>query len=180
MNKTFVYKELDTFKLLYTTYVRPHLEFAISVWNPNLKKDQQLIEHVQRRATKLIPCLKDMSYEDRLRELSLTSLMVRRIRGDLIQYYKIKNKLELVTWSNGPKIAHYFSACGPSANLRGHDYKLVKEPAYKLRGPRCHFFSNRIVNYWNSLSSDVVNSTSLNLFKSKLDEFMENNMDIFV
>ena len=69
---------------LYKSIVRPNLEYCNSVWSPNYKENMQLLEGVQRRVTKLVPAVKNMRYEDRLRTLKLTSLVYRRLRGDLI------------------------------------------------------------------------------------------------
>ena len=65
------------------------MEYCIQVWNPYLQKDIQLLEQIQRRATKLIPALKNVSYEQRLKILKLTTLKTRRIRGDLIEVFKL-------------------------------------------------------------------------------------------
>ena len=75
--------------LLYTSLVRPHLEYANVVWGPKYKLDQQKVERVQRRSTKMIENIKYLSYQERLRYLDLPSLLHRRLRGDMIETYKI-------------------------------------------------------------------------------------------
>jgi hypothetical protein len=77
--------------LLLCQYCRPHLEYAEAVWSPSKVGDKDVIENVQRRATKQIPSLKNLEYTDRLKKLKMPTLKSRRLRGDMIETFKIIN-----------------------------------------------------------------------------------------
>ena len=96
LRKTFKFFNAEIFKILYPTFVRPHLEYASSVWNSISMQHETKLEGIQRRATKMVVETRTMEYEDRLKALGLTTLELRRKRGDLIQTYKIINGFEEV------------------------------------------------------------------------------------
>ena len=89
INRNFIYLTPDSFVTLYKTLIRAHLEYAVSVWNPHYQTLIEKLEKVQKRATKLVITIKKLHYEERLQRLKLPTLKYRRIRGDMIELYKI-------------------------------------------------------------------------------------------
>ena len=95
-----MYKEKDLIILLYKTIVRPHLEYCIQAWRPYRKKDIDKLERVQRTATKMIPKLRNISYEMRLKKCGLTTPETRRLRRNQIEVFKILNRYENIDRNN--------------------------------------------------------------------------------
>ena len=89
ISRTISNRSEDIMANLYKSLVRPHLEYCVQAWRPHYQKDIDLLERVQRRATRMIEGYKAMPYEERLRMLGLTALETRRLRGDLIETFKI-------------------------------------------------------------------------------------------
>ena len=124
--RTFENKDKTTMITLYKALVRPHLEYANQVWAPYLIKHITSIENIQRRLTRMIPGLSELSYEQRLRVLNLPSLSYRRLRGDMIELYKI------ITNKYDPEITAGMISFSNTTHTRGNNYKIQKNRA-KLR-----------------------------------------------
>ena len=143
--------------------VRPHLEYCIQAWRPYRKKDIDTLERIQRRATKMIPELRDLSYEERLKECGLTTLETRRLRGDQIEVFKILNGYENID-------RNMFFSLKKDSRTRGREVKLVKDQC--RLDIRKHSFSQRAIHEWNKLSTDCVTASSVNMFKNKVDTYL--------
>ena len=93
MKRSYNTRDEMTMCTLYKAIVIPHLEYGNAIRGHFYQNDINKIESIQRRATKLISHLKDKTYEDRLRDLELPSLIYRRRRGDMILIFKVMNGL---------------------------------------------------------------------------------------
>jgi len=167
VKRTFKHLTPNIFNQLYKSLVRPHLEYASWVWAPHLKSDMDAIERVQRKATKLVTKIRDLSYEERLRQLDLPTTHFRRRRSDLIQTYKITNGIDLINQDTRCLRCPSKQMLPPAIaqNTRGHDLKLQKQWA---TGPRARFFATRVVEDWNQLSQSTVPAKSVNHFRAGL------------
>ena len=94
IRRNITYKEKSLIVPLYKAIVRAHLEYCIQAWSPYLRKAIDMLERIQRRSTKLIPELRYLRYEERLKECGLTTLETRRLRRDQIEVFKILNGYE--------------------------------------------------------------------------------------
>jgi len=152
----------------FCTFVRPTLEYCSVVWSPGFKKDIHRLEAVQRRFTNRLAGLHNMSYWDRLDYLNWDSLYNRRIKSDLLMTNKILNGQVDVEGSA------LFSKQVFETVTRGNDAKLYKTRVYSVRDG--NYFSNRVINLWNSLPSHVVSASSAGAFKRKLQSLGYHSM----
>ena len=165
INRAIFYKIPKIMLPLYKALVRSVIEYANTVWNPYLKKYINLIESVQRNFTKLIHGTQSLSYEKRLKNLKLPSLEYRRLRGDLIECFKI--------------IHHKYDPLTTDKLLTLTSNSITRTNSLKITKPRFNsdqlknFFINRVVNLWNKLPYYVVNASSLNNFKNKIDKILK-------
>ena len=164
IKRSFSVLDENTLPRLYTSMVRPHLEYGNVIWGPHYKGDIKAIEKVQKRATKIVPSLKNLPYVRRLETLNLPSLVYRRKRGDMIICFKMMSKQVNVDMNT------YFTM--NNFKTRGHEYKILKTKRASKQA-RIQSFSIRTVNDWNSLPPEVVQAKSIYQFKNLLDKHWE-------
>ena len=166
ISRAFHFRDRHVFLRLYKTYVRCHLEFAVSAWSPWTERDKYALEKVQRRAVRMITGLKGKNYEEKLKELGMLSLEDRRIRYDMVQVFKILYKFDDVD------SRVWFQTMENSArDTRLSSYPLNLTTTRSRLEIRQHFFSQRVVNLWNDLPVHVKDSRNPKIFKQRFDEW---------
>lgn len=148
---------------MFKAYVRPKLEYGSEIWNPIYVTHIDSLERVQRSFTKKIPGLENFPYEERLRILCTLSLESRRKMFDLILVYKLLNGLINVDYRELFTIAE-------GRRTRGHSLRL--ERLQVNTNIRAHFFSERVIPWWNALPESIVWSRSLAIFKNRMKVFL--------
>ena len=168
MRRSFSYLDCDTFKRIFTSLVRPHLEYGEAAWSPHLVRNIDALENVQVRATKLIDGLSKLEYTQRLERLKLPTLFFRRKRGDLIEMYKHFHSYDKATLAPSFKPRNR-----PS---RQHRFQLHPAPTKDgTTGVQSNFFFQRTVKIWNNLPRYVVEAVNVNEFKNRLDDHLTND-----
>ena len=171
IRRNFEYLDEEMFKMLFVAIVRPHLEYGASIWNPDSKYLTNLIENVQRRATRMLPGMRDLSYKERLKRINLPTLEYRRYRGEMIEMFKLSHNMYDGAVSEG--FLQFSQVEDRPYNLRRHAFTLAKvkfNTKVRQRSFQC-----RVVDGWNNLPTRVVEAPSLNAFKNRLDDLWKYN-----
>lgn len=156
--KSFISRDICTLKRAFEVYVRPILETNSEIFNPCYCLDIDRLESCQRRFTKRLPGLADMTYAERLKALAWDTLELRRVVKDLVLVYKIVNGYVDIN----PETLFEFRL----DRTRGHARKIVVPLLRKTSSQ--HFFAYRVIKMWNRLPMDVVNAKNPVFFREKL------------
>ena len=144
---------------IYKTHIRPLIEFGSTVWHTGYLGDLKLLESVQRRWTREIEGLAELSYSERLKDLNLYSVQGRLLQADLIKCWKIFHGQSSIA----PSVLFTLSSV---TSTRGHRFKIAS--THSSIEARRRFFSVRCVSLWNSLPDEVVAKESISAFKSAI------------
>ena len=159
--RAFHFRDRHIFLQLYITYVRPHLEFAGQAWSPWTAADKAVLEQVQIRAIRMVSGLRGHEYEDRLKELGLTTLEERRHQADMAMAYKILTKKEDVD------PADWFVMAAQAARVtRTAADPLNVTVKHSQLNIRRHFFSVRVTEDWNKVPGNIKKLRTLEGFKN--------------
>ena len=169
--KVFYTRSKEVLLTLYSSLIRPLLEYCPEVWNPYKIKDIANVEQIQRTFTSKISTSKDLNYWERLVEFNMSSLQRRRERAIIIIVWKIKHGL----YPNHMKIEF-------KTHTRTNSIRAVLKSLPKVAGSLLSKFEESFVikaaKLWNLLPSDVTHLTELFAFKAGLDKFLKNTPDL--
>ena len=138
IRRTVVSRDKNIILNLYKTLVRPHLEYCVQVWSPYMQKDKDVLEKVQRRATRMIRGYRTLTYEERLERCGLTNWTKKDAEG-LIETYKLMTNKETIPFSR-------FFLLNNKSVLRGHRCKIFRKSEGTIKQ---RFFSSRAIEDWN-------------------------------
>ena len=154
---------------LYKTFVRPILESSVSAWSPWERRDIDAMEKIQRRATRMVPAIAGNDYDTRLRMCRLTTLERRRIRGDMIDVFKMLNGHTKVDDD-----FFTFASERHNAATRSVTKKCLVSEKCRL-DVRKYFYKP----YWNVLPLDIREADSaVNAFKNLYDDWTSDGSEL--
>ena len=178
ISRSFQYRTKTVLVPLYKTFVRPRMEYAVAVWSPWMRKDEEVLERVQQRFIRMLSDVKGTTYEEKLKDVGLTTLSERRVRGDMIETFKVMrgfNRVERDDWfsiqeESGHRPTRLNSFIVGGKQERKMEVIVGKRAQLDVRK---NFFTLRVEKDWNKLPESVKAQRSVNGFKNHYDRWRE-------
>ena len=173
MQRAFHYRTKNNLVPIYKTFIRPKLEFSVAAWNPWMEMDRIVMEKVQERMTRLLSDAKGKTYEEKLKDVGLTTLTERRERGDAIEAFKTLNGFnqvdkhqwfEIETEERRPTRQNVVIT--EEGERRKRNVLIVEKARLEVRR---NFFNIRAANVWNKIPDEVREKNTVNGFKAAYD-----------
>ena len=169
---SYTYLDGESMKKLFMALVRPQIEYSATVWRPRTKADRIKVEDVLRRATAMVPEVKDLPYEERLKKLDFPSMQYRHNRGDLIETWKfITGKYDVSAPTFKLEKDRLCQTVFSDRPTRQNPLKLTKEIVSTMKG---RFITQRVINSWNQLTAEDVGAKTTYAFECRLDSRLKN------
>ena len=178
IQRAFHYRTKKTLVPLYKSFVRPKLEFAIQAWSPWQEGDKKALEKIQERMIRMLSDAQGETYEDKLKNVNLTTLTERRERGDAIEAFKTLNginKVDRNKWFNIEQDDARATRRNTEITEEGERRRdnVLKEEAARLEVRR-NFYTVRAAKIWNGIPEKVRVQKSTNAFKNAYDSWARN------
>ena len=158
--------------------MRPKLKHAVTAWSPWTERDKEVLEKVQQRLIRLISDKKGDSYEERLDSVGLTSLVERRVRGDMIKTFRTLrgfNRVDKTNWFQFRNSTNTRATRSTVSVTDGeqHERENVLFMENVRLDTRKDLFMVRVINRWNSIPDEIKDMKTINGFKDKYDEWVK-------
>ena len=180
MQRAFHYRTKETLIPIYKSFIRPKLEFSVAAWSPWMEMDKKILEKVQERMIRLLSDAKGKTYEEKLKDVGLTTLTERRERGDAIEAFKTLNGFNRVDknqWFNIEAEDQRPTRRNVIIDEEGERRRknVLKVETARLE-VRKNFFNLRAAGVWNNVPDAVRDKKTVNGFKAAYDKWKGGNL----
>ena len=173
MQRAFHYRTKNTLVPIYKTFIRPKLEFGVAAWSPWMEGDRKALEKIQERMIRLLSDAKGKTYEEKLKDVGLTTLTERRERGDAIEAFKTLNgfnQVDKTKWfeieDEGQRPTRHNVVITEEGERRRKNVLKVETARLEIRK---NFFNIRAANIWNKIPDEIREKKTVNGFKVAYD-----------
>ena len=157
--RAFHFRTKEVLGKLFKVFVRPILEYAVAVWSPWTEADCEVLEKVQRRVVRMMSDCRGRTYEERLKDCGLVLLKERRLRGDMIEVFKVVkgiNKVKREEWfdfvEEGQRRTRQNTVVKDEGEME-YRQEVIKKERYRIDA-RKNFFTVRVADVWNASSCE--------------------------